>query len=109
MAPLGSTISTPFPAPPGLEAENTTASASSSPQYSAIVEDIRKTMHEDVEKKIAQKASLFPYDDARKAVLQDVDARMAEKVDALWKKGQQTVKALTQKQAQKNQALAQEL
>lgn len=74
-----------------------------------IVDDIRQAMHKDVEEKIAQQAALFPYEDVRKAVMQDVDARMAEKVEALWKKGQQTVKAFQQKQCQKNQALLEEL
>eukprot|EP00746_Dinoflagellata_sp_MGD_P035118 gnl/MRDRNA2_/MRDRNA2_183937_c0_seq1.p1 gnl/MRDRNA2_/MRDRNA2_183937_c0~~gnl/MRDRNA2_/MRDRNA2_183937_c0_seq1.p1 ORF type:complete len:458 (+),score=121.20 gnl/MRDRNA2_/MRDRNA2_183937_c0_seq1:86-1375(+) len=103
-------------APPGLgpepDAETVPASTTSKPQYSPIVEDIRKSMLEDVEKKIDQKASLFPahqYDELRRAVLQEVDARMAEKVDALWKKGQQTVKAFQQKQSAKTQALLEEL
>jgi hypothetical protein len=102
-------------APPGLgpepDAEVAAASASSKPQYSPIVEDIRKSMLEDVERKIDQ-ASLFPahqYDELRRAVLQEVDARMAEKVDALWKKGQQTVKAFQQKQSAKTQVLLEEL
>lgn len=112
MAKAGTAEGAPLSAPPGLDVDSSSADSASAtstdagPQYSAMVEGIRQ----DVEQKMAKnELNCLMVEEVKRAVLQDVDARMAEKVDALWKKGQQTVKAFQEKQNKKTQALAEEL
>lgn len=114
MAPINSGSETNngamFSAPPGLE-----GSLETDPQYSAIVEGIRKSVAEDLEQKITQKVAGgqplngMTLEELRSALMLDVEARMAEKVEQMWKKGSQTLKVFQQKQSQKTAALQEEL